>query len=383
MGNEPLTRRECLTRGAGAVLAAGAAAAGGYLLYNPKGDAGLRKPQYDTVRLKNYFADVDFPTSNPRISVALGSEQDAESLVRESRQPLVRESLLAPFEKLVRAAVGGLDPSLGMKRFVSQGDVVLIKPNVGFDRPPHLGATTHPEVVRWVIRLCREAGARKVVITDNPIESPEACFSRSGIRQVAEAEGAEVVLPARSRFEVLTIRDRRPDWSKGEALGRWPILYQPLAEATKLIGVAPVKDHNLASASMSLKNWYGLLGGRRNQFHQAIHNIISDLAMLFSPTLVIADATRVMMTNGPTGGRLTDVKPGGKLGRPAIIASVDPVACDSWCYENLLGRDLAQLTYLDQAHEKIQAQITAGRHRFGERSWRLYDRESMIVTTCI
>ena len=45
--------------------------------------------------------------------------------------------------------------------------------------------------------------------------------------------------------------------------------------ATKVIGVAPVKDHNLCRASMTTKNWYGLLGGRRNQFHQdcALHQV--------------------------------------------------------------------------------------------------------------
>jgi uncharacterized protein (DUF362 family) len=395
---ERLTRREYLTRGAGAVLAAGASAVGGYLLYDRAGGAGLplwhrRAVREDTgrmpvpQRLRNYFADVDFPASNPRISIATASSLVRESpgpLVQESHSSLVRESLLAPtVGKLVRAAASGLDPALGMKRFVSRGDVVLIKPNVGFDRPPHLGATTHPEVLRGVIRLCLEAGARKVVITDNPIESPAACFARSGIQRVADEEGAQVVLPARSRFELLTIREREPDWSVGEVLGRWPILYEPLAEATKLIGVAPIKDHNLASASMILKNWYGLLGGRRNQFHQAIHSIISDLAMVFSPTLVIADATRVMMRSGPTGGRLTDVKPGGELGRPAIVASVDPVACDAWCYENLLGRDPAQLPYLALAHQKIRAQIAAGHHRFAERDWRAYDHQQRIVTTSV
>ena len=259
--------------------------------------------------------------------------------------------------------------------------MVLIKPNVGFDRAPRLGATTNPEVLRWVIRLCREAGARRIIITDNPIEAPQACFARSGIGQVAEEEGARVVLPARNRFELLVIRDADPDPRRGEALGRWSVLYGPLAEATKVIGLAPIKDHNLCGASMNMKNWYGLLGGRRNQFHQAIHNIISDLGMMVSPTLVIADATRVMMRNGPTGGRATDVTPGGVLGRPAIVASVDQVACDAWCYQNLLGRDPAKLAYLQAAHRKIAAQVTAGQRRFGERDWQVYQRQGKITTT--
>ncbi len=359
MSDTGLTRRELLARGAGAVVAAGAAAVGGYLLYDSRGDAGLRKASDATLRLKNYFAEIDFPASSPRISVALGDAQD--------------------IKKLVRAAVGALDAKLGMGRFIAKGDIVLIKPNVGFDRAPHLGATTNPEVLRATVRLCKEAGADKVIIADNPIEAPEACFAKSGIQRAAEAEGARVVLPSQSGFEMLVIRDRRPDARKSEALGRWPVFYRPLAEATKVIGIAPVKDHNLCGASMNMKNWYGLLGGRRNQFHQAIHNIVSDLGMMMSPTLVIADATRVMMRNGPTGGRSTDVRPGGVIGRPTIVASVDPVACDAWCYEHLLGRDPAKLAYLDLAHRKIAEQIAAGMKRFAERDWHTYERQGLIA----
>jgi uncharacterized protein (DUF362 family) len=123
---------------------------------------------------------------------------------------------------------------------------------------------------------------------------------------------------------------------------------------------------------MGLKNWYGLLGGRRNQFHQAIHEIVSDLAIMVSPTLTIADGTRVLMRNGPTGGRLSDVKPA-----HTVVVSVDPVACDAWCYENLLERDPAKLAYLELAQQKIGAR-EPGR-RFGERDWRVYERQGLIV----
>jgi uncharacterized protein (DUF362 family) len=392
MPDEPITRRECLTRGAGAVLAAGAATAAGYLLYDPTGDAGLPDRQKSSTDpgippLRNFFAGIEFPSGDPRISVAIGGESGASQTA---------QSAAAQIERLVRAAIGGLDPRSrtgdpgypGLRRFVSPGDVVLIKPNVGFDRPPHLGATTNPEVLCWVIRLCREAGARRILIADNPIEAPEACFAKSRITEVAYAEGATIILPAENRFEAIPIHEpasqSRPSHSaKADAAAgipdRWPVLAQPLREATKLIGIAPIKDHNLCSASMNLKNWYGLLGGRRNQFHQAIHEVVSDLAALFSPTLVIADGTRVMLRNGPTGGRSSDVRPGGELNRPAIIASVDPVACDAWCYQHLLGRDPGQLAYLDLAHRKIQAQIDAGQPRFGEKNWQTYDGQGKIV----
>ena len=363
MTDQPLTRREMLVRGAGAVAAAGAFTAGAYLLHDPTGQAGLDTGTRKELVPKNFFAEVDFPPSSPRISIATGGAEQTE--------------------QMVRAAVAGLAPSRGIAQFISPGDVVLIKPNVGFDRSPHLGATTHPEVLRGVIRLCKEAGARRVLVADNPIEAPEACFARSGISDVVRAEGAELVLPVPADFATLVVRTHRPDPFQGEALDRWPVFATPLTAATKVIGVAPVKDHNLCSASMNLKNWYGLLGGRRDQFHQAIHHVISDLAMVFSPTLVIADATRVMMSNGPTGGRVSDVRPGGLLGRAAVVASVDPVACDAWCYENLLGRDPNNLSYLVLACKKIGLQIAQGTRRFGERNWRIYDQESRVVSTAV
>jgi uncharacterized protein (DUF362 family) len=359
-GNERPTRRELLRRGAGAVVAAGIAAGGGYLLRDSKGERGRGDAARQVRTLKNYLGEVDLPASSPRISVAIGG----------------RERI----ERMVRAAVGALDPGRGIRRFVAPGDVVLVKPNVGFDRPPALGATTLPEVVRAVIRLCREAGASEVLITDNPIESPSTCFARSGIQRVADEEGARVVLPRAWRFETLVLRERGPRADADEAIGRWPILYEPLTQATKLIGVAPVKDHNLARASMGLKNWFGLLGGPRNRLHQAIDAAISDLALAFSPTLVIADATRVMMRNGPTGGRLSDVRPGGLLGQPAVVASVDPVACDAWCCDELLGREASRLGYLALAEQKIRSRVERGERRFCESDWRTYAGRGLILT---
>lgn len=354
-----LTRRECLQRGAGAILAAGVAAVGGSLLHDSRGDAGLEPPEA-VPPPPDFFANVVLPAAAPRISVATG---DAEGI-----------------DRMVRAAVAGLDPVAGMRRFICAGDRVLIKPNVGFDRPPHLGATTHPEVLRALIRLCREAGAQRVVVTDNPIESPAVCFARSGIQQVCDEEGAAVVLPTPASFPVVDFGAAWPDGRPDAALGHWPVLYEPLTGATKLIGVAPVKDHNLAGASMVLKNWYGLLGGRRNELHQRIHETISDLAALFVPTLVVADGTRVMVRNGPTGGRSSDVQPGGLLGRAVVVAAVDPVACDGWCYENLLGRDAGRLAYLHMAAEKLAARAAVGVRGVGVADWREYERAGQVVS---
>jgi uncharacterized protein (DUF362 family) len=124
---------------------------------------------------------------------------------------------------------------------------------------------------------------------------------------------------------------------------------------TRVIVVSPVKDHQRAGASMTLKNYYGFLGGRRNIFHQDINGIITELSQLLKPTLCVLDGTVSMMTNGPTGGSLSDLKDTGTL-----VVSTDPVAADAVGVE-LLGRTLADVPYIQMA-EKAGAGI-ADYHR--------------------
>jgi uncharacterized protein (DUF362 family) len=224
---------------------------------------------------------------------------------------------------MVRAAVDAIG---GIRRFVRSGDVVLLKPNVAFERSAPLGATSNPEVVASLVRLCREAGAAEVRVADNPIESPASCFARSGVQRAAIDAGAEVYLPTPSDFRVL-------ETPGATHIARWPFFWRPFGGVTKVIGVAPVKDHNLCRASMTTKNWYGLLGGRRNQFHQDIHGIIADLALMLRPTFVVLDGTHVLFRSGPTGGSLADVRLGGTL-----VASTDSLAADAFGWDELLER---------------------------------------------
>jgi uncharacterized protein (DUF362 family) len=226
----------------------------------------------------------------------------------------------------------------GIEKFISSGDRVLIKPNIGFDRPPILGATTSPAVVGAVVGLCVAAGAREVIVSDNPINSPAASFTRSGIADAARQAGGEVYFISESDF--------RPAAIGGVAIDRFAAATDLLGRVDRVIGIPTLKDHNLAGMSFAMKNWYGLLGRGRNRFHQDIHNVIADLAMMLKPTLVIGDATRILMTNGPTGGSPADVKPGN-----TIIAATDSVAVDAYGV-GLLGRTLDDSPSIQLAAER-------------------------------
>src|SRR3954471_1893368 len=235
---------------------------------------------------------------------------------------------------LTRRAVDALG---GMKRFISRGDVVVVKPNIGWDRMPIHAANTNPKVVAEVVRLALDAGAKKVIVTDASCNEPNRCFQRSGIWKAAYDAGGEVTLPAAHRFRGMRL--------KGEVLDDWPV-FTPLVNADKVINVPVAKHHNLARYTGAMKNWYGALGGRRNRLHQNIDVSIADLANFTQPTLVIVDATRVLMRNGPQGGNVADAKD-----MHTIIATTDQVAADAYGCQ-LIGRIAAEIPYIVMGHQR-------------------------------
>ena len=203
----------------------------------------------------------------------------------------------------------------GMRRFVSRGDVVVIKPNISWARPVHLAATTNPEVLQTVIELCQEAGAKKVRIADNTIDDAGFCFKVTGAEAVASKTGAELVYPTKSLMRDMNLR--------GNRLDVWPV-YLPLVEADKVINLPVAKHHILSSLTLGMKNWIGAVGGRRWSLHRDIHENIVDLAQFFKPTVTMIDATRIMTRHGPSGGSRSDVAK-----RNTLVLSDDPVAADA------------------------------------------------------
>jgi len=235
---------------------------------------------------------------------------------------------------LTRRAVDAIG---GMKRFVSRGDVVVVKPNIGWDRMPVHAANTNPDVVATVVQMAFEAGAKRVVVTDASCNDPNRCFQRSGIWRAAYKVGADVVIPAEHRFRSMRLN--------GDVLDEWPV-YMPLVQADKVINVPVAKHHNLAKYTGAMKNWYGSLGGRRNRLHQNIDVSVADLATFMRPTLVVVDATRVLVRNGPQGGNIDDTRE-----MNTVIATTDQVAADAYG-ATLIGQKRENVPYLKMGHER-------------------------------
>jgi len=218
-------------------------------------------------------------------------------------------------EDLVRRAINALG---GMGRFVRPGDDVIIKPNICVAYHTYeYAATTNPWVVGALVRMCYEAGARRVRVMDRPFGgTPEEAYARSGIADQVRAAGGEMEVMARFKFVETEIPE-------GLDLRRCAI-YEDILKADVVINVPIAKHHSLARLTLGMKNLMGTIWDRP-AMHRNLGQRLADLTSRIRPALTVVDAVRILTAHGPTGGDLNDVR---KL--DTVIASPDIVAADAF-----------------------------------------------------
>ena len=228
----------------------------------------------------------------------------------------------------------------GIKKFVHPGEVVVVKPNMAWDRPPEMAANANPAVVRQVVELCLDAGAKQVKVLDNTCHDARKSYINSGIKAAVEAiKDPRVTVPY--------VDDRRfveVNIEKAKALKKW-FFYKDILEADRFINIPIAKNHSEARLTMCLKNMMGAIGGWRGRIHVGLHQNIADLNLLLRPDLHVLDATRIMLKNGPSGGSLTDVEV-----KNLVFAGTDPVALDS-LGTGLFGMKPTDLGYIIKSHQ--------------------------------
>lgn len=251
---------------------------------------------------------------------------------------------------ITRAAIASLG---GMKRFVTRGDRVVVKPNIGWDRTPELAACTNPEVIKTIVELCFEAGAKEVTVMDNTTNQAQRCYARSGIAEAAKSAGAKVPYVNPFRLKKMSLG--------GQWLKEWEV-YTDFIEADKLINVPIAKHHSLSRLTLGMKNWLGAIGGSRNQLHQRLDEAMVDLAAFFQPELTILDAYRILLRNGPQGGRISDTRL-----QKSVVAGTDPVAVDT-LGATFFGLQPRDLPYLEIARLRGLGETNLEKVRFEKRT---------------
>jgi len=236
---------------------------------------------------------------------------------------------------LVRRVVAELG---GMENFVKTGQTVVVKPNIGWDRKPEQAANTSPEVVLEVVRLCLAAGAAKIQIFDRTCNDPRRCYTSSGIAAAIEGladERVEIAQLDERRFRKIELPDAL-------LLKRWSY-YQDALDADVFINVPVAKHHSASGLTIGMKNIMGVIGRNRATLHRNLPEALHDMNRVIRSHLTIVDASRVLIANGPQGGRVEDVRH-----FETIIASSDVVAADAVA-ASLFHKTLADLSYLKLA----------------------------------
>ncbi len=219
---------------------------------------------------------------------------------------------------MVQAVKAVIETLGGIQRFVKKGQTVVLKPNMSFPNPPEWGSTTHPDVVKTVAQLCLDAGAKWVVVIDQPLRRAEVCLRRSGIAQACQGiPNVNVFALSEQKFY------QKVAIPNGKELHEVEIA-KDLLQADVLINLPVAKSHMATGVSFGMKNLMGLIWDRE-YLHQYIdlNQGIADLSTIIQPDLIIMDATRPMMTAGPGG-------PGKIIQLNTIVAGTDPVAVDSY-----------------------------------------------------
>ena len=224
----------------------------------------------------------------------------------------------------------------GMKNFVSKGDLVVVKPNIGFNLEPELGATTNPLLVKRVVEHCLSAGAKRVYVFDNTASHWRKSYQNSGIEAAAKAGGA-LVVPAHAQryFQSVNVPG-------GKVLKKTQV-HEVLLNADKVINIPVLKNHGGAGMTCAMKNLMGVVWDRMYYHNNGLHQAIADFCLYHKPTLNIVDAYTVMVKNGPRGFSRGDLV----LKKMQLIAT-DMVAIDT-AAAKILGVNPNNIEYIHRA----------------------------------
>ena len=215
--------------------------------------------------------------------------------------------------QLLQAAMAPLG---GMGRFVKKGQRVVVKANIAWARTPEQACTNNPDLLSALIKMCYDAGAKRVAVWDHTCDNYQFCFSRSGLKEAAQKAGADIFSGhGRNAY-------KQVDVPKGKKLKTAEVL-SDVIESDVFINFPIPKHHFATELTLGMKNFIGIVWDMEQLHKIDLHQCIADINTVRKPDLVVMDAIRILTTNGPKGpGKTEDIG--------EVITSTDIVAADAY-----------------------------------------------------
>ena len=229
----------------------------------------------------------------------------------------------------------------GLPTRIKPGAKILLKPNLLTAKPPEASATTHPEVLRAIIRFLKKQGINDITLGDSPAGSHEwdKLWTTTGMKAVADEENVKLLPFEHSKTISVACM--------GE-LEKVPILKE-LNDFDAVISVPKLKTHLLTKITGAIKNSYGLVvSNAKSHFHgsypspKKMSNFIAHLYGDLKPDFVILDAIDCMEGEGPSYGKVKHVG--------VILVGQDAVAIDA-CACKIYGYNYTEIDILKKTSE--------------------------------
>lgn len=241
----------------------------------------------------------------------------------------------------VEPAVERLFRELPAARAIGPGKKVLLKPNLLAKHGPDKAVTTHPEVLRAVIRAVKRRGAADVLVADSPggPYTPalvKSIYKASGLAAVCQEEGAALYTACESRAV-----------PAAGALAREFTLLEPVLQADILIDLPKLKTHMMTGLSAATKNLFGCIPGlQKAEWHMRLPEkerfgeMLVDLLGTVKPAFAVLDGVVAHEGDGPSGGT---PRPVGFVAAAEDVLQMDLALCA------MVGLEPARVPYLGAA----------------------------------
>lgn len=264
---------------------------------------------------------------------AIAAAVPASALAEEKKPRIV----VVHGNDIPKMIAAGIEKMGGWGKFFKEGKKVAIKPNLAWKSTPEQGGNTHPDIIRAVILAAEKAKVKQIVIPENTCHSERETFPACGILDAIKGTGAKLYRPKGNDYVSVEV-------PKGKICKKARVT-RDLIEADCLVNIPVAKHHGGAMLTLSMKNWMGAIDNRTRQgwHRQGLHQCIADFSTYLKPTLIIIDATRILLDRGPQGP--------GPLAHPhEIIFATDPVAADTYA-ASLFGNKPKDVPHIELAAE--------------------------------
>ena len=246
---------------------------------------------------------------------------------------LVSISKTKGYEDVLSKISSSIDAISGLK--LSDGDRVLIKPNLCNFRHPSSGAITHPKILDALLcYLRRNFDDLEIIVIESDATSsrPDLTLKWFGFDKILEKWNAKWY--NLSKNPTITRRINGLYFKEVE-------ISEIFDNYDYFISIPKLKTHSLVKITACLKNQFGCLPYiNKVIYHKNINNVITDVNLIMKPDLCIVDGILSM-----AGGVAIYGIP---IQSNLLIIGKDPVSVDTICAK-IFGYSPRRIDYIQKS----------------------------------